>query len=249
MTTNIADYWETFWERRTMIGSQNDLLFQQMSHEKIYEEMDECNRLLILGCGDGDGIDLYEKKVWSVTGIDFSHEAIKKADSRFPNHNFMVKDITKIESIQSLSFDAVISERCITNLDTVEKQCQVLRSVQKILKPGGKLYLCEPTVQGYDETDLMREKMGLAKLKRHWHNLLLDESIVEKYGLRLVARHTFGMYTLISRILYPAYIYPEEPSFNDRMNRVAYQMSRDLFAYGSQLPSQHTLFVLEKRCW
>jgi SAM-dependent methyltransferase len=246
MTDAVAGYWETFWERRNVIGSQNDLLFQQMSHEKIYDAMKMCDRLLILGCGDGDGIELYGKKVCSVNGIDFSREAIKKATTRFPQHSFCVADITQLDAIQSWTFDAVISERCITNLNTIEKQLGVIKTVNRMLKPGGRFYLCEPTVQGYDEVDRMRLKMGLSTLKRHWHNLLLDEGIVETTGLTLVERHTFGLYTLISRILYPLYIYPEEPSFDDRMNRVAYTMSKELFKYGSMLPSQHTLFVLEK---
>ncbi len=244
MERSIKQYWEKFWESREDPGSQNDKIFQKLSHERIYDCMVPCDNLLVIGCGDGDGIELYQKRAINVTGIDFSEDAIHKARSKFVKHTFIVSDILTT-NLPDGSFDSVISERCITNLDTISMQLKAFEEIYRILKPGGVFYMCEPTLNGYDAVDKLRELVGLSKIKRHWHNLLIDEN--NGFGkLTLISKQNFGLYTLISRIIYPLYVYPEEPAFDSKMNEVAYKISNTMFSYGYEIPSQHTLYTFMK---
>lgn len=246
--SEIKEYWNEFWEFRDKEGSQNDLIFQRLSHLKIHSVMKPCDHLLIIGCGDGDGVSLYGQKAsLSVTGIDFSEPAIKMAQAKYPypNHTFLVRDILN-NGFPDGSYDVVISERCITNLPSKELQAQALDEVYRTLKPGGFLYLCEPSQQGYDAVDFMREKAGLPKLKRHWHNTLLDHYIVQHSKFDIFLTRSFGMYSLISKVVHPLYVSPEEPKFDDKLNRIASQIDSELSMYGSDLPSQHILYVLRK---
>jgi SAM-dependent methyltransferase len=245
MNTNSSDYWEKFWVNRSNSGSQNDLVFQKISHEKIYEKMKECERLLVIGCGDGDGIELYGKKALEIVGIDFSASAIRKSRSRFKQHAFYVSDITDTK-LGSGNFDAIISERCITNLVTPESQLAALNEVNRLLTPDGTFYLCEPTLSGYDQVDDLRTSLGLPVLKRHWHNLLFDDDLISRSGMHIARTQNFGIYTLISRIIHPLYVYPDEPKFDGKMNTIAYEMCKVAFNYGVSLPSQHTLYTIYK---
>lgn len=245
MTNDIHDYWGEFWNNRAYPGSQNDLIFQKISHEKIYEEMSECERLLVIGCGDGDGIELYGKKAAEVIGIDFSLPAIEKARKKFKRHTFYVSDITDIQ-ISSEIFDMVISERCITNLTTEESQISSLKEISRLLTSDGILYLCEPTLSGYKQVDEIRMSLGLPILKRHWHNLLFDHNLISRSGMHIARAQNFGIYTLISKLVHPLYTYPNEPEFDGKMNTIAYDLNNVAFDYGESLPSQHTLYTVVK---
>lgn len=244
----IKTYWEDFWNKRKISGSQNDTFFQEISSDAIFYVLPECDMLLIVGCGDGTGIKKYTKKAKTVVGLDFSEIAIKKARPLFPNVEFVIGDILQ-KQFANNGFDVIISERCICNLKTPEEQILALAQLYKCLKTDGILILCEPWLQGYDRIDEIRKSMNLKPLKRHWHNVLLDQVIVEKSQFHILEINTFGIYSIISRIFHPAFVQPKEPQFDDNINRLGALINNAvMFNDGfNNLPSQHILYILKKR--
>lgn len=244
----MKKYWENFWYLRQECGSQNDPFFQKASINAIAHVLNSCDNLLILGCGDGFGIEKYSEKASNITGIDYSESAIKKARGRYSAFQFLHGNILQ-KQFQNDQFDAVISERCLCNLASVHDQVRIFGIVHDYLRKNGQFIVCEPWLQGYDAIDKIRAAFSLEPLKRHWHNILLDDDIITKSGFEIAGSYTFGIYSLISRIFHPVYVYPEEPRFNNRINEIGSLINNETMFLDdfAHLPSQHILYNLLKR--
>lgn len=251
----VKEYWESFWDKRTELGSQNDLFFQTLSFNTISKFLNNKEAVLSVGCGDGSGFDKYIEKVEKIVGIDYSEAAIKKARQRYElnisqgSMDFFVCNLLRKEPRLVGKFDTVISERCLCNLDTKENQKLAIGILKDYLKPSGRAIICEPSLQGYDTIDKVRKVLGLAPLKRHWHNLLLDENILNNSEFfEVKQRYTFGVYTLLSRVFYPVFIYPEEPKFNHEINKIAAEICEKIMMEEvlNDIPGQHILYVLQR---
>jgi ubiquinone/menaquinone biosynthesis C-methylase UbiE len=96
-----------------------------------------------LGCGSGWTSDFYAKAGHKVTGIDISKPAIDSACAYFTNPNlaFVCCDFDKMSF--SSKFDVAIFSDSLHHTDDEKK---TLKSVYKILKPGGMIIICEPGV-------------------------------------------------------------------------------------------------------
>lgn len=251
----VKGYWNSFWTNRKNFGSQNDFYFQELSSDAIIHFLKPEYTVLNVGCGDGYGFDKYSDSVSKIIGMDYSSEAIEKANKQYKSliddgkAKFIVGDLLEKQPDLVGMFDAVISERCLCNLDTEENQKQALAIISDYLKPNGIAIICEPSEQGYNSLDKIRSQFALPPIKRHWHNLLINEEIF-KTAKNLVVkdRFTFGVYTLISRLFYPLYIYPEEPKFDSDINKISAILCKEMMSESGyeNIPSQHVLYVLRR---
>lgn len=253
--SNVQEYWSSFWTKRERPGSQNDFFFQLLSTNAILRFLKPDYYVLNVGCGDGYGFDKYCEAAKKVIGLDYSPEAIEKANIQCKNliemgkAEFIVGNILDVETNLIDKFDAVISERCLCNLNSEESQKKALEIINSYLKPNGIAIIVEPSLQGYDALDKIRLSLDLPPIKRHWHNVLINEKIFEKLkGYEIVEKHTFGVYTLISRIFYPLYIYPQEPAFDSDINKIAGLVCEKIMMENGydNIPSQHVLYVLRR---
>ena len=73
-------------------------------------------------------------------------------------------------------FDCIYTERSIINLDTFEQQSQAVQSLWSMLASGGKLILCESFIDGLNEINSFRKKVGLDLIIQPWHNRYLSLS-------------------------------------------------------------------------
>ena len=102
-------------------------------------------RILDLGCGVGT-VDFYlAQKGHNVTGIDISADAIKICNSvkeqfGFENTRFIEGDVQKKEFKQK--FDFII---CSEVIEHVEDDRGLLKTIHKLLVPGGILLLTTPS--------------------------------------------------------------------------------------------------------
>jgi len=254
-TLDVKSYWDTFWENRAIPGSQNDRLFQELSIQAIIRLLKPDDIALNVGCGDGYGFDEYCSIVKKITGMDYSVEAIDKANEIHSDlidvgkAEFIVGNLLEIQPELLEKFDVVISERCLCNLDTEEKQKNALLIIAKYLKPKGLALICEPSLQGYDAIDKIRQRLELEPIKRHWHNVLLNEDMLTELEPFIIQeRYTFGVYTLLSRLFYPLYIHPQEPQFDNDINKIASILCREIMTEPQykNIPSQHTLYILRR---
>lgn len=252
---SVKGYWKSFWEKREIPGSQNDLFLQKLSLNAVLRFLRHDENVLSVGCGDGYGFDKYAERVGKLVGIDYSTGAVDKAGKKYRSLieqgklSFAVGNILEKEPEYVGKFDAVITERCLCNMKTAINQKKALEIIKDYLKPSGRAIICEPSLQGYDAVDKVRAAFGLVPLKRHWHNILFDERIVNECEFfEKKERYTFGVYTLISRVFHPLLVHPDEPRFDSDINRIAAEICKVVMADKgySDIPSQHVLYVLQR---
>ncbi|NTW61858.1 methyltransferase domain-containing protein [Candidatus Saccharibacteria bacterium] len=101
----------------------------------------EVSNIADLGCGSGWTSDFYARAGHHVTGIDISKPAIDAAKMNFKRDNlsFSCSDFDKMRFKDD--FDVAIFSDSLHHTDD---EGETLKSVYKILKPGGKIIICEP---------------------------------------------------------------------------------------------------------
>lgn len=105
-------------------------------------------RLLDVGCGPGNLLQLIQKKhpKNKLVGLDVDPDSLKIAQKNLPQTTFHESSAIKIPEPDA-SFNVVTSTLMFHHLKTDEKK-QMLKEVYRVLKPGGQFYLfdfCKPT--------------------------------------------------------------------------------------------------------
>lgn len=90
-------------------------------------------RVLTLGCGSGEELDLlYAKGATSIVGIDISEELILRARQDYPHAVFHVLSLEMLDSLPESSFDFVYSSLAMHYIPSWE---EVFRSLSKLTTP------------------------------------------------------------------------------------------------------------------
>ena len=71
----------------------------------------------------------------------------------FPDALFSLK-------VPASGFDFIYTERSVINLDSLEQQAQAVKSLWSMLRPGGRLILCEAFIDGLNEINSYRRLLG-----------------------------------------------------------------------------------------
>lgn len=77
----------------------------------------------------------------------------------------------------------------------------------------------------------MRAKLGLRAMEAISVNLDLDEKTVLchfKQRFDIVEKMTLGTYYLLTRVLYPAIVYPENPDARSRFKEIAARLTKEI---------------------
>lgn len=163
-----------------------------------------------LGCGLGELIPFLEENFRTVTAIDFSQEMISQAKTRSARSstNFQVMDIADTIGMDA-SFDVAVAVNSILASSLV-KLNQMIRTVFKILKPGGRLFAIIPAMESYIyqnmlfvdrelEKEVPQEKVILQASKKldhksydAFHGLIDFEGDVQKAFYRFEIVYRFG---------------------------------------------------------
>jgi ubiquinone/menaquinone biosynthesis C-methylase UbiE len=105
---------------------------------------EENQDILEIGCGNGYGATLLMRlKPKSYVGIDLMPEMIELARKRenLPNAEFLVMDAVDLSRFADDSKDVVVM---FGILHHIAQWREVLKECQRVLKPGGRLFLEEP---------------------------------------------------------------------------------------------------------
>lgn len=244
---NIRDYWENPSNISLM-----DRNLKKLEIDSVIPFLKENFRVLDIGCGDGEGTIEYAKRVVEIIGIDYSSAMIKKSLGRAQEHgenmNILQADVLSLPFC-SETFDVVITERCLINLESWELQRGALESIREVLKEGGLYLMLETTLQGLGTLNGMRERVGLKPIPMPWHNQNFDLerllSFLER-GFQLVQRKSFGLYYFLSRVIHPLLAAPEEPRYDAKINQVAYFCQKAFEISGLEEVGPLNFFVLRK---
>jgi SAM-dependent methyltransferase len=123
-------YMANKWEHKTAI-------------EKI-EILSDCHKVLEIGCGFGDFLDLCASYGIDGMGIDLNQEAIAYGKSRWRNVEGIA--LQELENRMQSRFDAVVVFQV---LEHIADPLPFIRSCVNLLSPGGTLILTVPDGHGF----------------------------------------------------------------------------------------------------
>lgn len=146
------------------------------------------SKILEIGCGNGTNCIELSKFFSDIQfyGVDYVEEMIVKAKERavgIPNVKFCTDDVTVLDSEITLSnkFDAIITDRCLINLNTIELQKKALRNIFEHIEEGGFFFMIENSVFSYGNQNELRSTVGLEKRTPAEFNLFLDDSVIIEF--------------------------------------------------------------------
>ncbi len=144
--------------------------------------------ILEIGCGNGTNcIDLGKQfKTIHFYGVDYVEEMVTKARERafgLSNVSFDVDDVTALRSdiVIGKKFDAIITDRCLINLNTIDLQKAALRNIFEHIKNGGYYFMIENSIQSYSKQNDLRTHVGLDRRFPAKFNLFLDDDTILEY--------------------------------------------------------------------
>jgi ubiquinone/menaquinone biosynthesis C-methylase UbiE len=108
-------------------------------HRVIREHLQGVGRTLDLGCGTGIYAGFFSPEAY--VGADISPAYIAAAQSKYPNHRFVVQDATRT-LFQDAEFDACMISGVLHHLDDAQAR-RLLKETQRVVRPGGKIVVWE----------------------------------------------------------------------------------------------------------
>src|SRR5437868_6340734 len=120
------------------------------------------SRILDFGCGYGRCLgELFNSGYRNLIGFDFSPAMVATARTRFPEITFQETQ-PSIILLPDTSVDGALLLSVLTCVPTDDGQRAILRELQRVLRPGGLLYISDLWLQA-DERNLARYARDEAK--------------------------------------------------------------------------------------
>ncbi|MCK5305574.1 MAG: class I SAM-dependent methyltransferase [Candidatus Omnitrophica bacterium] len=252
----ISDYWDKKAKqlKQDPAATMGDVCLRELEINSIVRQLKKTDEVLDVGCGNGFTTAICAEKVKSIIGIDFSEEMINQSNQvmnslkkKLKNIKFRQMDILNLE-FEKNSFDAAISERCLINVQSWQNQKKALLQLKKVIKPKGFLLMIEGTTQGLACLNKARKKIGLHEIKKHWHNVLFDKKLFNRFikrHFKVIDIQSFGSYYFISRIVHPLLVMPKEPRFKAKINQIARKIALEMPAFNDI--SINNLYILQPK--
>ncbi len=142
---------------------------------KIIEWTPRCNRLLDLGCDQGDITVRYRAKAKQVYGVDNNPQAIAAAKKTFKGAKFVLAKGEKLP-FKSNFFDTVVMGDVLEHVNDEQK---TLSEVHRVLKNNGTLVLSVPHKGLFGFLDSFNLKFYFPRLYKMWKGKKFDPKVYE----------------------------------------------------------------------
>lgn len=120
-------------------------------------------KLLDIGCGTGDFLEVAKRNSWTVCGIEPNVQARRIANKKTGDAIF---DTDELSELAPSSFDVITLWHVLEHLPNLEEYIQLLK---KLLKTNGILVVAVPNYKSYD-ADYYKEYWAAYDVPRHlWH--------------------------------------------------------------------------------
>lgn len=131
---------QTFWNE---IGVQKD--FEDPLYlEKLEPFIHPHSEIVEYGCGYGRLLNLLDQRGYkNLKGYDFAPNMIARGKEAFPELSLEYIEESGKMPLEDKSVDAVILSTILCCIVDKEEQSSVIGEVQRVLKPGGVLYLSD----------------------------------------------------------------------------------------------------------
>jgi len=143
MTMNSKNIYEKYWKDRLEADrlNQKKRFFPGEILESVNKILKSGERLLDLGCGEGNLFEITKHKFNEGHGCDISEIALKKAKKRGIYTICADLNVSSHLPYQNESFDAII---CVEVLDYIFNPSHLLCETKRILRPNGQMILTTP---------------------------------------------------------------------------------------------------------
>lgn len=126
--------------------------------------INENNKVLDLGCGNGRLFEIFTDKNTDYTGVDFSKKLIEIARQKYGDY-FKVSDILNLP-FPSENFDSVWSIAVLHHIPSVELRKRVLSEIRRVLRPNGMVIATCWRIKSFLRKDIFVPFQGK---KRYYH--------------------------------------------------------------------------------
>lgn len=133
--TDSYDNYAHEWAQHMRSGK--NIAHDYLEKPAMYDKLPDLKDLdvLCIGCGTGEECQYFESQgPKGLVGIDLSSGLIDYAKTSYPELDFRVMDMQKLD-FEPESFDYVYSSLVLHYVDSWQ---EVFRSVSRVLRPGGK---------------------------------------------------------------------------------------------------------------
>src|SRR5439155_20308136 len=123
------------------------------------------------------------------------------------------------------------------NLPSEKTQKDVVADIFRVLKPGGKLLMCEASEKGFGELNDIRGKVGLETIEATSKENIsairvkdkeFEDFVSDELGFKLIGKYGFSDYFLLARVFHPLFVKPQSPRFDSKINEVARKIQEKL---------------------
>lgn len=246
-----------FWNSRANLGlaaGTNDLGLKTLEMQHISALLEGCDSVLDAGLGNGvTAVSvLRQYPQLTVYGFDYSEAMVQEA--RRLSIREGVDDRLKV-SVGNLtsppfspgSFDAAYTERSLINLDSAAEQQRAIAALAGIVRPFGRLILCESFREGLDEINTYRNAIGLDPIVEPWHNHYLsltdlEANLPDSLEVQEVSNFS-STYYFLSRVInaWQSRCDGRDPSYDAPINKLAQSLP------SLEVCAQTKLVILRKR--
>lgn len=174
--------------------------------------------VLEVGCGNGHNLLQLAEALprASLTGVDYvpamieAAETLRAASPHRERLAFHVGDVLALDALAALRphYGAIVSDRCLINLDSTARQRAALLGLAARLAPDGFLFAIENSRETYELQNDCRERVGLPRrTPAAFNHFFEEEALFPELAprLELVGVEDFiSLHDLVLYVLVPA---------------------------------------------
>ncbi|MFZ1785339.1 MAG: class I SAM-dependent methyltransferase [Ferruginibacter sp.] len=138
--------------------------------------------LLDIGCGTGAFLDTMQKAGWQISGLEPDESARAKAEALY---GIQPQESKKLFELDAGYFDAITMWHVLEHVHDLH---DYIKQVEKLLKPGGKLFIAVPNYTSKD-AQVYQEHWAAYDVPRHLYHFSPQsmEILMAKHGLKISA--------------------------------------------------------------
>jgi SAM-dependent methyltransferase len=248
MKTNdpIKQYWDN--ENTESMYDKNLL---ELEIDAVLEHLEPIDKIIDIGCGEGEGTVRYYEKVKEIVALDFSATRLKKLKSRNSNISTIKTDMRNICSEKlGTDYDKVITQRSLINLENFDEQKNAIKNIHSLLKNNGKYIMLEGFIDGVENINKIRTDFNLPSINIKWHNCFFQRDKLLEFingYFELEYKRDFSIYFFMTRVFNAILKYPEIPRWDDTINNLAARIDKKYKSSFINNLSRLELWILKKK--